>query len=160
MSVDLFLKLDGVSGESVDSKHKDEIDVLSWSWGVTQSGAAHLGSGGGAGKVSVSDLTITKYLDKSSPVLALGCCTGKHYKDALLTVRKAGDRSLEFLKFTLKDVIVTAYAPAGAIAESRPSEHVSLNFANFKIEYAPQNPDGSAGAAVVAEFNIAQNIKG
>jgi type VI secretion system secreted protein Hcp len=160
MPVDLFLKLDDVSGESVDSKHKDSIDVLSWSWGMTQSGATHTGTGGGGGKVSVGDLTITKHLDKSSPVLALGCCTGKHFKEALLTVRKAGEKPLEYFKLTLKDVFVTAYAPAGALAEDRPAEHISLNFADFKMEYIPQNPDGSGGPPVVAEFNIARHIKG
>ena len=89
MAVDMFLKLGDVKGESVDNKHKDEIDVLSWSWGMTQSATTHHGSGGGAGKVAVHDLHITKKVDKSSPVLTLACCTGKHYKEALFTVRKA-----------------------------------------------------------------------
>jgi type VI secretion system secreted protein Hcp len=90
MAVDMFLKIDDVKGESKDSKHKDEVDVLSWSWGMSQSGTMHAGSGGGAGKVNVQDLSLTKYVDKGSPNLMMSCCSGKHYKEALLTVRKAG----------------------------------------------------------------------
>ena len=83
MSADMFLKIEGVEGEAVDHKHGGEIDVLAWSWGMTQSGSMHIGGGGGAGKVSVDNLTVTKYVDKSTPNLINTCCTGKHYKEAI-----------------------------------------------------------------------------
>ena len=76
MAVDIFLELEGIKGESKDDKHKDQIDVLSWSWGMAQSGTAHMGGGAGAGKVSVQDLNFTHYIDKSSPILMLHCCNG------------------------------------------------------------------------------------
>jgi type VI secretion system secreted protein Hcp len=98
MAVDMFLKLDDVKGESKDSKHKEEMDVLAWSWGASQSGSTHLGSGGGAGKVSVQDVSLTKYVDKASPNLLKFCCNGKHFKEAVLTVRKAGEKPVEYIK--------------------------------------------------------------
>lgn len=159
MAVDMFLKLDDVKGESRDDKHKDAIDVLAWSWGMNQSGTTHMGGGGGAGKVSVQDLSITKYLDKASPNLMQGNCTGKHYKQALLTVRKAGDKPLEYLKITMKEVLVASISTGGSGGEDRLTENITLNFAEFKVEYTPQKQDGSGEAAIEAEWNIAKNSK-
>ena len=159
MAVDMFLKLDDIKGESVDSKHKDEMDVLSWSWGMSQSGTTHQGGGGGAGKVSVNDLSITKYVDKASANLQLSCCNGKHFKEALLTVRKAGENPLEYLKITMKEVLIASVSTGGSGGEDRLTENVTLNFAEFKTEYTPQKPDGSGDAAVEAGWNIAENVK-
>lgn len=159
MAVDMFLKLDDLKGESVDSKHKGEVDILAWSWGMTQSGTTHLGTGGGAGKVNVQDLSLTKYVDKSSPTLYLSCCNGKHFKEALLTVRKAGEKPLEYIKITMKEVIITSVSTGGSGGEERLTENITLNFAEFKHEYTPQKPDGSADATVEAAYHIAQNVK-
>ena len=159
MAVDMFLKMDDVKGESVDSKHKGEIDVLAWSWGMSQSGTTHVGGGGGAGKVSVQDISLTKYVDKSSPVLMLSCCNGKHFKEAVLVVRKAGEKPLEYIKITMKEVIIANVSTGGSGGEDRLTENVTLNFAEFKIEYVPQKPDGSGDAAVEAAWNIAENVK-
>jgi type VI secretion system secreted protein Hcp len=159
MAVDMFLKLDDLKGESRDEKHKDETEVLAWSWGMSQSGTTHTGSGGGAGKVSVQDMSLTKYVDKSSPVLQLACCNGKHFKECLLTVRKAGEKPLEYLKITMKEVIISSISTGGSGGEDRLTENVTLNFAEFKTEYTPQKPDGSGDAAVEAAWNIAENKK-
>ena len=104
MAVDMFMKIKTITGESVDKKHKDEIDVLAWSWGMSQSGTTHMGGGGGAGKVNVQDLSFTKYVDGASNALILGCCTGEHYDEAVLTVRKAGKEPLEYIKITMKEI--------------------------------------------------------
>jgi type VI protein secretion system component Hcp len=101
MAVDMFIKIGDIKGESMDSKHKGEIDVLSWSWGMSQSGNAHVGGGAGAGKVNVQDLTLTKYVDSCTPLLMLKVCNGKHYPEALLTVRKAGENPVEYLKIKI-----------------------------------------------------------
>jgi type VI secretion system secreted protein Hcp len=159
MAVDMFLKLDDIKGESADDKHENEIDVLAWSWGMSQSGTTHMGGGGGAGKVSVQDISITKYLDKSSPNLLLACCNGKHFKEGVLTVRKAGEKPLEYLKVTMKEVLVSSIQGGGSGGEDRLTENLSLNFAEFKVEYTPQKPDGTGDAAVEAGFNIAKNVK-
>ena len=91
MAVDMFIKIGDIEGESVDATHKKEIDILAWSWGASQSGTTHAGTGGGAGKVAVQDLSLTKYVDAASHALLLACCNGKHYGEATLVVRKAGE---------------------------------------------------------------------
>jgi type VI secretion system secreted protein Hcp len=159
MAVDMFLKLDDLKGESRDSKHKDETEILAWSWGMSQSGTTHSGTGGGAGKVSVQDLSITKYVDKASPFLLLACCNGKHFKECLLTVRKAGEKPLEYIKLTMKEVIITSISTGGSGGEDRLTENVTLNFAQFKHEYTPQKADGSGDAAIEAAYHIAEQQK-
>lgn len=157
MAVDMFLKLDDVKGESVDDKHKEEIDVLAWSWGMSQSGTTHIGGGGGSGKVAVQDISITKYVDKASPNLIKSCCNGKHYKEAVLVVRKAGEKPLEYVKITMKEVLVANISTGGSGGEDRLTENVTLNFAEFKLEYAPQKKDGTGEAAITAAWDIAEN---
>src|SRR6185503_7879626 len=113
MAVDMFLKLDGIKGESKDHKHGGEIHIESFSWGMNQTGAHGAGGGGGAGKVSVHDISITKFLDKSSCDLMLACCNGKHITEGLLTVRKAGEKPLEYLKIKLEDILISGVQDAG-----------------------------------------------
>ena len=155
----MFLKIEGVEGEAVDHKHGGEIDVLAWSWGMSQSGSMHVGGGGGAGKVAVQDLSFTKYVDRSSPNLLNTCCTGKHYPKATVTVRKAGDKPVEYLIITMTDVSVTSISTGGSGGEDRLTENISLNFAKVEVKYTPQGKDGSAGASVETGFNIEENIE-
>lgn len=157
MAVDMFLKLADIKGESVDHKHKDEVDVLAWSWGMTQSGTTHMGTGGGAGKVNVQDISFTKYVDKASPNLMKFCCSGKHLKEAILTVRKAGDKPLEYMKITMEDALVSSVSTGGSGGEDRLTENVTLNFGKVKVEYTPQKADGSGDAAIEMTWNIATN---
>src|SRR6187455_3053794 len=134
MAVDIFLQLEGIKGESKDAKHKDQIDVLSWSWGMSQSGTAHMGGGAGAGKVSVQDLNFTHYIDKSSPILMLHCCNGKHIKKAKLFVRKAGEEPLEYPTVEMEDLPVSQRSAGGSHGEDRLTENVTLNLAKVKVE--------------------------
>jgi type VI secretion system secreted protein Hcp len=157
MAVDMFIKIDGIKGESQDSKHKDEIDVLSWSWGVSQSGTMHGGGGGGSGKASFQDLSITKWVDMSSPKLLNSASTGKHIKEALLTVRKAGEKPLEYLKVTLSDCLISSVSTGGSGGEDRLTENVTINFAKVKFEYTVQKADGTAGGVVPFGFDIKKN---
>jgi type VI secretion system secreted protein Hcp len=159
MAVDMFIKIGDLKGESVDDKHKEEIDVLAWSWGMSQSGTTHLGTCAGAGKVNVQDISFTKYVDKSSPNLMQYCCNGKHFAEALLTVRKAGETPLEYLKLTLKDLMITAVSTGGSGGEDRLTENVTLNFSQFKVEYTPQKKDGTGDAAVTIGWDVAKNVK-
>ena len=160
MAVDMFIKIDDVKGESQDKTHKDEIDALAWSWGMSQSGTMHMGGGGGGGKVSVQDLSFTKYIDKSSSVLMDYCASGKQYKEALLTVRKAGGTPLEYQKIIMTDVIVTSISTGGSGGEDRLTENVTLNFGAVKTEYQAQKPDGSKdGGPVKFGWDIAANTK-
>ena len=157
MALDMFIKIGNIEGESKDEKHAKEIDVLAWSWGVSQSGTAHLGTGAGAGKVNVQDLSFTKWVDKASTALVLASCKGTHYDKALLTVRKAGDSPLEYIKLTLEDLIVTAVSTGGSGGEDRLTENVTLNFAKFKVEYTEQDAKGAAGKTSTAAWDIPAN---
>ena len=159
MAVDMFMKIGDLKGEAKDKTHKEEIDVLAWSWGLSNSGTSHMGGGAGAGKVNVQDVSFTKYIDKSSTNLIMAACTGKHFDEAKLTVRKAGDTPLEYLLITMKEVMVTAVSTGGSGGEDRLTENVTLNFASFVTEYKAQKADGSGEASVFAKYNIAENVK-
>ena len=159
MAVDMFLKVEGIEGESKDKAHGKEIDVLAWSWGMSQSGTGHVGGGGGAGKVNVQDISLTKYIDKSSPDLMLACCNGKHFGEAKLTVRKAGENPLEYLIITMTDVLISSVSTGGSGGEDRLTENVTLNFAKVKVEYTEQTSKGGAGAKPKMGWDIAANQK-
>jgi type VI secretion system secreted protein Hcp len=158
MAVDMFLKLNGIKGESKDGKHKDEIHIESFSWGMSQTGAHGFGGGGGAGKVSVHDISITKYVDKSSPYLMAYCCSGKHIPDGLITVRKAGDKPLEYLKIKLTDLLVSGVQHAGSGSDLL-TENVTLNFSKFHVDYQEQKPDGSGQPAGEMGWDVKANQK-
>ncbi|MEO6786140.1 MAG: type VI secretion system tube protein Hcp [Chthoniobacteraceae bacterium] len=160
MAVDMFMKIGDVKGESKDKKHSKSIDVLAWSWGVSNSGNAQVGGGAGAGKVNVQDLSFTKYVDSSSCPLFLAASNGKHYKEALLTVRKAGEHPVEYLKIKMEEVLITSLSTGGSGGEDRLTENVSLNFAKVSVDYTPQKDDGSADTTIPYSWDIAANIKG
>ena len=157
MAVDMFLKMAAIKGESVDAKHKGEIEVISWHWGATQTGTTHAGPGGGAGKANVQDLTITKYLDSASPILFLHVATGKVVPEALLTVRKAGGKPLEYVKLKMKDAIISSVQTGGSGGDERLTETVGINFAEVEYEYVPQKADGTGDPGIIAKYHIAKN---
>ena len=159
MAMDMFMKIDGLKGESVDKTHAGEIDVMAWSWGVSNSGSAHVGGGAGAGKANVQDLSFTKYVDKSTPDMLLASCNGKHYASALLTVRKAGEKPLEYLKITMTEVLITSVSTGGSGGEDRLTENVTLNFAAVKVDYIEQTATGGTGDKPSMNWNIAENAK-
>lgn len=158
MAMDMFIKIGTLKGESRDKTHKEEIDVLAWSWGISNSGSAHTGGGAGAGKANVQDLSLTKYIDKSSPDLMLACCNGKHYDSATLVCRKAGEKPLEYILITMTEVMVTAVSTGGSGGEDRLTENVTLNFAKVKVDYKEQTATGTAGATPSMTWDIAQNV--
>jgi type VI secretion system secreted protein Hcp len=156
----IFAKIGDIKGESVDAKHKDEIEVLSFSWGVTNTGAtAPGGGGGGAGKATFQDLSIVHLIDKASPLLMRACATGAHLKDATITHRKAGKRQQEFLIVKMNDVIITGVTHGGASGETG-SETVSLAFAKVDLEYKPQKPDGSLDVGIHFKYDLKANKEG
>ncbi|WP_321963541.1 type VI secretion system tube protein Hcp [Paraburkholderia sp. J7] len=160
MAQDIFIKINGIDGESQDSAHKNEIEVKSWSWHIAQQSNMHMGSGGGAGKATVDDLTFVHLVDRASPNLMKYCLTGKHIDLAVLTIRKAGGNPLEYLKITMSDVIVTQVAPSGSNADNGITEQVRLSFAKVKQEYVVQNAQGGSGGAVTAGYDIKLNKEG
>ncbi len=159
MALDMFIKLGTLKGESADSTHGGEIDVLAWSWGMSNSGSAHTGGGLGAGKANVNDLSFTKYIDKSSPEIMANCLSGKHFADATVTVRKAGDTPLEYLVIKLQEVLVSSISTGGSGGEDRLTENVTLNFAKVKVDYIPQKDDGTPDSPVKIGWDIGGNAK-
>ncbi|MBK1705555.1 Hcp family type VI secretion system effector [Halochromatium glycolicum] len=159
MAVDCFLKLGDIKGESKDHQYADWIEVLSWSWGMSQLGTMHSGTGGGTGKVNVQDFSVTKFVDKSTPNIIQKCCTGKHYPEATFIARKAGDKPVDYVKLTMKEVIVTSAGTGGGTGEDRVTESVTLNFAHFKYEYTPQSATGAKEPAITQTFDIRANTE-
>jgi type VI secretion system secreted protein Hcp len=160
-AVDYFLKLEGIDGESADSKHKNEIDLESWSWGETQTGSHASGGGGGAGKVSMQDFHFVMKVNKSSAKLLLACATGEHIKSGLLTCRKAGKEQQEYLKIKFSDCLISSYQTGGSGgSDIIPTDQISLNFAKIEYEYKEQKADGTLGGAVKAIYDLKSNKAG
>ena len=156
---DFYLKIDEIEGESKDDKHKNWIDVLSWSWGESNAGAHAMGGGGGAGKVSMQDFNFVMTVNKATPKLMLACATGKHIKDATLVARKAGGKQEMYLTIKMSDVLVSSYQTGGSTGAGLPNESVSLNFSKIEYEYRPQKPDGSMDSPVKVGYDIKANKK-
>lgn len=157
MAVDMFIKIKGIDGESKDDKHTKEIDVLAWSWGMSQNGSFHVGGGGGSGKVSVQDLSITKYIDSASNKLMLACCTGEHIDEATLYVRKAGKDALEYIVIKLEQVMVTHVQMGGSGGEDKLTENITLNFAKYSYDYTPQDQKGKGTGKMSAVYDMSKN---
>jgi type VI secretion system secreted protein Hcp len=158
MANNVHIKIDGIEGESADAKHSKTIDVLAWSWGMSQSGTFHTGSGGGQGKASVQDLSFTKHVDSASTKLQHACVVGDHIEKAVLTITKAGGKApLDFMVITLEQVLVSSVSIGGSGGEESFTENVSLNFAKFKTEYFTQDAKGVGKAAGNVSFNIPAN---
>lgn len=153
----IFLKLTDVEAESQDSSHGGEIEVQSWSWGLSQSGTMSSGGGGGSPQMHVQDLSFTKFVDKASPTLQKFCANGKHVDEGVLTIRKAGETPQEFMIITMNDLIVSSGQTGGSGNDSQMIESYSLNFAKVKVEYKPQKEDGTLDAAVEFTIDIKAN---
>jgi len=159
MAADIFAKIGDIKGESLDDKHKDEIEVLSFSWGVANAGVISAGSGGGTGKATFQDLSIVHHIDKASPSLLKACAAGTHIKDAIITHRKAGKGQQEYLIVKMSDVIITGVTHGGAGGQPF-SESVSLAFAKVDLEYKPQKADGSLDAGIHFKYDLKANKEG
>jgi type VI secretion system secreted protein Hcp len=156
MPADMFLKLDGVDGESNDAKHKSEIEIENYSFGVSQQGTMAYGGGGGAGKAQFQDFHFTKRVDKATPNLFVAAATGRHFGSAVLTVRKAGGQQEEYLKVTLRDVIISNYSTSGNEG-AVPLESIALNFTEARYEYSPQSPTGGLQGSIIGGYNVKEN---
>jgi type VI secretion system secreted protein Hcp len=153
MATDIFAKIGDVKGESLDSAFKDQVEVLSWSWGVSQQGSMASGGGGGTGKASFHDFTFAHAMDKASPNFMKACATGKHYPEGTITQRKAGEGQKEFLVIKFKDVLITNVVPGGSHG-SDLVEQVSFQFSKVELEYKPQKADGSLDAGVFFKYDV------
>ena len=154
---DYFLNIDGIKGESQDSVHKNEIHVSSFSFGVTNTGTGGSNLGSGGGRSNVQDMHFTKVADSSSPNLFIGCATGKHYNNATVTVRRAGENPQEYLIYKLTEVYISSITTSGHEGGGIAQESVSLNFSKVEITYTPQNADGTPGAKNTKTYDVKAN---
>jgi type VI secretion system secreted protein Hcp len=153
MAVDMFLKLDGISGDSTDPNHKDEIEIESFSWGVSNSSRVGAGAGGGAGKVAFQDFHFTAPSSSATPKLLQACAAGQHIRSATLTVRKAGQSASEFLKYELTDVLVSGFSDA-CMTDAEPEDTFTLNFAKFVSSFSPTEPTGALANPAIGGWDL------
>jgi len=167
-AVDYFLKIDGIEGESQDSKHANEIEISWFDWNEAQSGTFSQGGGSGAGKVKMNDFKFAMRTNKSSPKLMLACATGAHIPTATLTCRKAGGGQQEFYTIALNEVLVSSYRTGstdeGSDGDSDhgydtgvPMDYISLNFGKIECTYRPQKADGTLDNPVMAGYDVTAN---
>ena len=150
MAADTFLEFSGQNsfkGESNDDKYKDKIEIMSFSLGVSNSGSGAVGGGSGVSKASFSDMSVHKYVDKSSPNFFLSCANGSHIDKAIVHVRKAGEKPQEYLTITMEEVFVSSFNHGGSDGAGLPVENITLNFSKIEFKYSPQKADGSLDAA-------------
>ena len=154
MATSVFARIGTIKGESQDARHKDEIDVLSWAWGVSQSGTAGHGTGGGVGRASFHDFNFAHHVDRASPLLMKACATGQHISDATITVRRAGKGQHEYLILKMTDILVTSVSTSVRAEDGSPIEDVVLAFAKVDLEYKPQKPDGSLDVGLHFKYDV------
>jgi type VI secretion system secreted protein Hcp len=151
---DIFAKIGDIKGESIDSKHKAEIDVLSWSWGLT--GPTRNSPGvpqrpvGPAQASCAQEIFLTKNVDAASPLLMANAALGTTLKEATLALRKADSSQEDYLVITLKDVLVSSVASGASSAGKDATETVSLVFSSANVKYRPQDSEGKLGNPVEA----------
>ena len=155
---DYYLKIDGAPGESGDSKHPNEIECLSFDFGVTQTGSSSYGKGLGAGKVSMQDFRFVMKACKAGPKLLLMCATGEHIPKAVLSCRKAGKEQQDYLVCTFTDLMLSSYNEGGAGgSDPIPIQSVSFNFSKIEMEYKEQTAQGTLAGTVKTSFDLKAN---
>ncbi|SDK16282.1 type VI secretion system secreted protein Hcp [Pseudomonas delhiensis] len=157
MSIDMFMRVEGATGESKDSNHKGWTDVVSFTWGAVQPGNMGVGGGGGAGKVHFDDLLINAQIDKSTPALLKYCASGKHIPKVEVSVCKAGGSQVEYTRIILEEVLVTGVKYTGADTGDLVSMLYSFQAAKVTQQYWEQTEQGSKGAESSAAWDIKQN---
>ncbi|HKT63104.1 MULTISPECIES: Hcp family type VI secretion system effector [Burkholderia] len=162
MGVAMFMKVDGVTGESADAQHKGWTDIQSFTWGASQPGAMASGSGGNAGKASFNDLVVSAYMDKGAPAIIKNCANGKHLSSVEISACKTGGTQVEFMRVTLQEVLVTSAQVAGidpGDVADRLMMHYGFQAAKVKKQYWQQNDNGGKGAEVTVGWNIKENTE-
>jgi len=157
MAVDVFLKIEGIEGESADSAHKAEIDVLSYSWGMSNSGTMSRGGGGGAGKADFNDFSFMMRQSKATPKLMTACATGEHIKAATLTCRKAGGEQQEFAIYKFTDLLISSYQTSASSEE--PTDAISFNYSKVEMEYKEQDEKGGLKGGIKFGYDLKKNVK-
>ncbi|HEX7359182.1 MAG TPA: type VI secretion system tube protein Hcp [Bryobacteraceae bacterium] len=159
MSVEIFLKLDGIEGESTKKDAENQIELFSFSNGASNPSSVSMGTGSGAGKVDLSSLSLQKQLDKASPKLFMACCKGTHIATGTMIVREStGDADPKiYYQYDMKEVFVDSVSWGGAAGGGKPSESVSLSFKSIVISYWPQESSGTLGTKISDGWDVSTN---
>jgi type VI secretion system secreted protein Hcp len=160
----MFLKIEGIDGESTDDKHKKEIEVLSFSWGVSQQRSASASSAGNLSsqRADFGDFSVVKALDKTSPPLMLACADGTHLKSIRLELCRASGDKQPYMEYKFTDVIVTNVRPGGSAhgAEALPVEEVSFAYGKVEMAYTQTKVEGGRAAGKIpAGWDLKANKK-
>ena len=160
MATDIFCQIDGIKGESTDKDHKDWIELLSFSWGMSQPVSAASATGGrGAERVDISDFSVMKTSDASSPHLMQACCDGRHINKVVIKLCQAGGEKHPYMTYSLENVIVSTVQPSSSGGD-KPIENVTFNFGKYTVEYTPMGHDGKPGSKVgPMGWNLEANTK-
>ncbi|MGH7994764.1 MAG: Hcp family type VI secretion system effector [Opitutaceae bacterium] len=160
MAADYFLNIDGIQGDSTDSKYQNQIELDSWSWNESQQGGQSTGAGLSSGKVAMSDFSFAAKSSKASPNLFLNCASGAHIKTAQLTCRKAGGKQQEYLKLNFTDILISSYnINSTAAGDALPVDSVTIKFSSLKFEFSSQKADGSLASPTITGWSSVQNKK-
>ena len=157
MASDMFLRLDGIHGESTTKGHKGEVDLLAWGWRVDHAATSGTGSGGGSGRARPGDLVVRHHYDKASVLLAKRCAQGQHIKDAVLSVRRPGSGAVDVLTLRLTSLTVTS-VQVEADADGGLVESVSFDYAELEVTYRPLDAKGLPGPAVTLDWNLTTGV--
>lgn len=158
MAYDIFLDLGpNYQGESTDKSHPNQINVTSWSWGMTQSGTTHSGGGSGAGRAECKDLSLSIVLDKATIAIMGAASKGTHIPEALLSIRKSGGATRDFIKIKLREVIVTSVSTDGSSADTHSTANITLNFVQMDMSYTPTDKTGKPQPEVHFKWDFSQN---
>jgi len=157
MAIEIFLRLDGIDGESQKTGHENEIEIFSFSNGASNPSSVAFGTGSGAGKVDLSSISLQKQLDIASPKLFTNCCNGSHIATGKMTCREAGGTPLEYFTYEMEEIFVDSISWGGAAGGGKPSESVSISYKKITVTYVPQNADGSGGTKLPAIWNVQKN---
>jgi type VI secretion system secreted protein Hcp len=158
MKADMFLKLAPIKGNSVDAKHKDEIELSGINWAMALP-AAHASARGSVGRVEIEELVLRKKVDAASPALHAHCCCGTAFEEAIVVKRKSGQVPLEYFKLTLKEVLITSIELQMGGGDDSDEEVIKLRFSEFLEEFVPQKADGSGGGSVKHGYNVTKCVK-
>jgi type VI secretion system secreted protein Hcp len=155
MAVDYYLKLDQVQGESADKDHKDEIQIMSWSWGASQVSSVAGTGGSGAGKADLSDFSIMAYFDKSTPKFFKSICAGTHIKTGTMSAIKSGADGKPYLKVDFQEMFVTSLQISAS--SEIPTVSISFSYNQIKIDYSTQNEQGNLTSTGAITYNTKEN---
>ncbi len=155
MAVDYFLKLDGIQGESADTNHKDEIQIMSWSWGASQVSSVAGTGGSGAGKADLSDFSIMTYFDKATPKFFKSIGAGTHIKSGTMSAIKSGADGKPYLKVDFKELFVSSLQISGS--SEIPTVSLSFTYNEIKIDYSVQDENGNLKSTGPVTYNTKEN---